>query len=345
MRNQGKVKLGFYPLPKVEAKRLRSYLAFGQQFSALDPCVGDGVAFSCLLEGVSAHRYGIEIDAHRAGQAKGLGISTVQGNALDVRCRAESISLLYLNPPYDFEAGTSGNQRLEKVFLEHTYRWLRPEGVLVFVIPQPQLQPCARLLAEHFTNLRIYRLTDPACLQYKQIAILALRRKRNERTGDAALLDAARYLEGLAVKGDLAALTGEPDGRYDVPDSQPIILTNTGVPLDEVEDLLPASAAYRQASRILLREQGSVRGRPLTPLHGGHVGLLCTAGMLNGVFGEGEERHIAHWRSVKFTDHWEEEEPDGTILIHDRERFSHELTLIFSCGKTQILTHEKQNPS
>jgi len=54
---------------------------------------------------------------------------------------------------------------------------------------------------------------------------------------------------------------------------------------------------------------------------------------------------LAHWRSVKFTDHWEEEEPDGTILIHDRERFSHELTLIFSCGKTQILTHEKQNPS
>ena len=88
-----------------------------------------------------------------------------------------------------------------------------------------------------------------------------------------------------------------------------------------------------------------VRGRPLTPLHGGHVGLLCTAGMLNGVFGEGEDRHISHWRSVKFTDHWEEEEPDGTLLIHDRERFSHELTLIFSCGKTQILTHEKQNPS
>jgi hypothetical protein len=297
------------------------------------------------LDDASAYRYGIEIDAHRAGQAKDMGISTVQANMLDVRCRAESISLLYLNPPYDFEAGTSGNQRLEKVFLEHTYRWLRPEGVLVFVIPQPQLQPCARLLAEHFTNLRIYRLTDPACVQYKQIAILALRRKRNERTGDAALLDAARYLEGLAVKGDLAALTGEPDGRYDIPDSQPIILTNTGVPLDEVEDLLPASAAYRQASRILLREQGSVRGRPLTPLHGGHVGLLCTAGMLNGVFGEGEERHIAHWRSVKFTDHWEEEEPDGTVLIHDRERFSHELTLIFCCGKTQILTHEKQNPS
>ena len=85
-------------------------------------------------------------------------------------------------------------------------------------------------------------------------------------------------------------------------------------------------------------------GRPITPLHGGHVGLLCTAGMLNGVFGEGEARHIAHWRSVKFTDHWEEEEEDGTKILHDRERFSHELTIVFANGKTQVLTHEKKEP-
>jgi hypothetical protein len=70
--------------------------------------------------------------------------------------------------------------------------------------------------------------------------------------------------------------------------------------------------------------------------------LLCTAGMLNGVFGDGEDRHMAHWRSVKFTDHWEEEEADGTKILHDRERFSHELTLVFANGRTLVLTHEKK---
>src|SRR5207245_2682102 len=44
-----------------------------------------------------------------------------------------------------------------------------------------------------------------------------------------------------------------------------------------------------------------------------------------------------HWRSVKFTDHWEEEEEDGARILHDRERFSHELTLVFANGDTQIL--------
>jgi hypothetical protein len=127
------------------------------------------------------------------------------------------------------------------------------------------------------------------------------------------------------------------------PPHEPIVLTNMGIPLDEVEDLLLESAAYRQASRVLLSKMNGVRGRPLTPLHGGHVALLCTAGMLNGVFGEGEGRHIAHWRSVKFTDHWEEEEEDGTKILHDRERFSHQLTLVFVNGKTQIVTDEKKN--
>jgi hypothetical protein len=343
MRNEGKLKLGFYPLPTAEAARLRKYLLFRESFSAIDPCVGDGVAFSALVGGGKGYLYGAEIDANRAGQAQMLGIQTIQANILDVRCPAESSSLLYLNPPYDFEAGASGNQRLERVFLEHTYRWLKPKGILIFVISQAQLHNCSRLLAEYFDNLRVYRLTEPACIQYKQIVVLGSRRKRNERMTDSLLINATRYLEGLSVRRDLASLTDEPDGLYDVPLGQPATLTNLGISLDEVENILPGSAAYRQASRVILRGPSSFRGRPLTPLHGGHVGLLCTAGMLNGVFGEGEERHIAHWRSVKFTDHWQEEEPDGTVLIHDRERFSHELTLIFSCGKTQILTHEKSD--
>jgi len=342
MRPHGKTKLGFFPLPLPEAERLKTCLAFPSEFSALDPCAGDGMAFARLLEGTEARRYGIEIDANRAEQARELGVDTLQADTMDVRCPAESYSLLYLNPPYDFETGQTNNQRLELVFLEHTYRWLKPGGILVFVIPQPQLKSCARILSEHFDDLLVYRLTEPASVQYQQIAVLGVRRKRHQHLRDSALLDCVRWLEMLATKPDLDALGDAPALRYEIPNSGPVTLTNMGIPLDEVEDLLPDSAAYRQASRALLLQHRDVRGRPLTPLHGGHVGLLCTAGMLNGVFGQGDDRHIAHWRSVKFTDHWEEEEEDGTKILHDRERFSHELTLVFATGKTQILTHEKK---
>jgi hypothetical protein len=156
MRPHGQTKLSFFPLPVAEAKRLKTWLAFPERFSALDPCVGDGVAFTHLMHGVMAHRYGIEIDANRAEQAQALGIETVQANAMDVRCPPEAMSLLYLNPPYDWESGESNNQRLELVFLEHTYRWLKAGGVLLFVIPQLRLAKCARLLSEYFKDLRVF---------------------------------------------------------------------------------------------------------------------------------------------------------------------------------------------
>ena len=238
MRPYGKTKLGFFPLPIAEATRLKNWLVFPEPFSALDPCVGDGVAFAHFLRDVPAHRYGIEIDAYRAEQAQALGVETVQADAMDVRCPTESLSLLYLNPPYDWEAGASNNQRLESVFLEHTYRWLKPTGVLVFVIPQPRLAKCARRLSEHFTDLRVFRLTEPACLLYKQIVVLACRRKRHARLSDTGLLEGARCLEILAAKADLDPLGDRPDARYEVPTSEPVLLTNTGIPLDGLEDLL-----------------------------------------------------------------------------------------------------------
>jgi hypothetical protein len=52
MRAYGQTKLGFYPLPLVEADRLKNWLCFSEQFSVLDPCVGDGAAFTYLLHGV-----------------------------------------------------------------------------------------------------------------------------------------------------------------------------------------------------------------------------------------------------------------------------------------------------
>ena len=122
-----------------------------------------------------------------------------------------------------------------------------------------------------------------------------------------------------------------------MPESEPVELVNRGLPLDEIEDLLIKSPAYRQANRILFGNPTTIGGQPLTPLHGGHVGLLCTGGMLNGIFGTGEDRHVACWQSIKVSDHIEETEEDGTVIIRDRERFTQRLTLVYADGRTVVL--------
>lgn len=54
--------------------------------------------------------------------------------------------------------------------------------------------------------------------------------------------------------GDVADLC------YEVPASEPVVVINMGIPLDEVEDLLLESSAYRQAGRVLLPKLGDVKG-------------------------------------------------------------------------------------
>jgi hypothetical protein len=155
---------------------------------------------------------------------------------------------LNLHPPYAFEIGQTHNQRLKSAFLEHTYRWLKPGGVLLFVIPQTQLKPCARILSEYFSDLSVFKLTEPASVQHKQIAVLGVRRKRHQHVRDSALLDSVRWLEMLATKVDLESLGDMPTTRYEGPSSGPVTLTNSGIHLDEVEDLLPDSGVVSACS-------------------------------------------------------------------------------------------------
>lgn len=62
---------------------------------------------------------------------------------------------------------------------------------------------------------------------------------------------------------------------------------------------------------------------------------------LNGVFGSGEDRHIARWRTVKYVTTFEEK-IEGYTEVHKRERFSNELALVYEDGRTLILTDEKK---
>jgi hypothetical protein len=341
LRFQVKSRLGFYPLPSLAAERIRRFLLFpDQSSSALDPCVGDGAAFEAMTSDADVIRYGIELDAYRAEQAKQRIPNIVQGNTLEVQCPVECFGLLYLNPPYDWTLGPADSRRTEQSFLSHTYRWLKPGGVLLFVIPGDRLNECSQILSTHFRDVRVYRLEAPECVCYKQVVVIGARRNRREkeRLTDSDITRARLYYASLARNpSQTPFLPSEPEAQYDVPVSGPAQLVYRGLPLDEIEDLLPQSAAYRQAGRILFAEPASAIGRPLTPLHSGHVGLLACSGLLNGIFGSGDQRHIAFWQAVKARSCSTEEEENGTIIQREREYFTNELTVVCSTGRVAIL--------
>jgi len=335
-RNAARLKMGHFPLPEVEARRIRSLLSYSVPCSVVDPCTGKGTAFNLITTGAPTMRYGVELDTLRANEAAKSGIRMIQGNTFDAQATVESFSLLYLNPPYDSEIDLTGNRRMERLFLEHTHHWLVQRGVLIFVIPFERFSDCSGIIAGNFAQVAAFRMTAPESIRFRQIVVFGVR--RNVR--GAAHEENLRRTRALAAIGTYSALpelTPEAAEPFAVPRSGEAILSYKGLPYNVIEDLAPHSVAWRQAAQVLLPREDTAIGRPITPLHGGHVGLLCTAGLLNGVFGQGEERHIARWRSVKHVTEFHEEEGD-TKIIRRREKWSNELRLLYVTGKTLKLT-------
>jgi hypothetical protein len=266
-----RLKLGYFPLPIEEARNIRALLIAFSSYAAIDPCAAEGTALLAITKDTGAHLAGIELDADRAAAATEMGIATVHGSAFECRVLAEACSLLYLNPPYDTEFGPHSNKRMELVFLEHTYRWVTSEGVLVFVVPAPAIGTCARLLASQFDRLCVFRLEHPESIRFNQVVVFGRRKKahlRGEPKGAEELLRIA-YKPLL-----LPVLNQEVSERYAIPPSSPATITYTGRRLDEIEDALQRSAAMQNAYGILVRKHQKMTGRPVTPLHKGHVGTI-----------------------------------------------------------------------
>ena len=82
MRNAGRLKLGYYPLPASEGQRLRHLLQSDSTFNAIDPCVGTGDALRLITRNLDCRLHGVELDAERAGTASRAGIATIQGQCV-----------------------------------------------------------------------------------------------------------------------------------------------------------------------------------------------------------------------------------------------------------------------
>jgi Uncharacterised methyltransferase family (DUF6094) len=121
------------------------------------------------------------LEVNRAEAARALVNDVIQGNCFDEQCPLGSLSLIYLNPPYDFELSEQSSQRMERSFLEHVYRWLRPGGLLVLVVPAQRINECDPVLSVQFRDVRVYRLTEPESVRYGQIVLFGVRRTRHER--------------------------------------------------------------------------------------------------------------------------------------------------------------------
>jgi len=285
-RLASKAKAGFYPTPDKVCGLLKELIEIEDGARLLDPCCGRGKTLSNLAEGTPGKTYGIELDHLRAVVARNKLSCVLWGDALtETRVSPASFSLLYLNPPYDYEmALNSKAERLEVKFLKRYTSVLQKDGWLVLVIPYTILKFCAVILARHFDMLQVFSFPEDEFQAFKQCVILGRKRplvsKGQARKTQSSLVWLANRKadDFLTIAPQLDKATG-----IIVPSPRGTLATFKSWRVDPLE-IIPMVHKYGLMDDILNdlvpRQCNSIR--PLAPLENGHLALMLAGGYMNG---------------------------------------------------------------
>lgn len=186
---------GYYPIPADVLPRiaplLEPYLSREAEVSFMDPCAGEGEAIIALMnawvkniQSTVVKLFTCEMEASRYGKLRSS--LTAISHALSTQCQyadaftltmerddKDGISVLLLNPPYDFDRV---HGRLEHKFLTRFAPALMDGGVLLFVVPFYALKASAEYLAQEFTDLRCFKFPAAHFEAYKQVVLFARKR-------------------------------------------------------------------------------------------------------------------------------------------------------------------------
>ena len=187
MRPPAIERMGYYPTDDPVVEIIQTYMKPPRNKGRLfDPCAGEGRAAATLGKALNCETWGVELSPDRAEKAQQVMDKVYQAPWQACFLSDESISWLYLNPPYsddrfaDHPAQSSGaSKRLEWDFLKTTTPKLMRGGLLTYIVPQKILGiiEVARLLSGHYEALSVYRFPDGLYEKFKQVVVLAYKRR------------------------------------------------------------------------------------------------------------------------------------------------------------------------
>lgn len=294
MRLEGQKKMGYYPTPDAVVTKLKTFLKFPpQKTTFFDPCCGEGVALKALASGENSITYGIELDAARAAEAKQHLDYVIGGDYRQTKISHGVFSVLFLNPPYDFDEG----ERKELIFLRDTLSYLQSQGVLIYIIPQPRLdEKIAKLLSLYFQNIQVFQFPAEEYLAFKQIVVLGIKKPKSEP-------DMAGLEKLLSITGkELQEIPTVSEPIYPLPETLAVSSFKSGVvDMLELHDSLQKSSLWARIESLVSHNESGQSQRPPLPLRTGHIALVLASGYLDGEVGDGANLHIVKGRVFKET--------------------------------------------
>ena len=334
MRLEAAVKMGYYPTPPGVSERIGSFMQFPEhRVNLLDPCCGEGLALRGLASGTDAVAYGIELDAHRAEQARTHLDHVLKCGYEDARISNNAFSCLLLNPPYDWaeQHGDAPRHRTESTFLKATTRYVQSSGLLVYIVPQHRVTgDIPKLLSHRFTDFSAYRFPEEDYEPFRQVVVFGAKKQKPS-------VDTAAFAKLSAIPNEtLAELPYADAPVYTLPPSPPVTLfRSTALDQEDLERELRSSPLWERIDGHATSQNGRL-DRPPLPLHAGHLGLLLASGHLDGIVGEGDERHVVRGKADKVTHTYSEHDGDS-IIERQVERYQVSIKLLTQDGEIATL--------
>lgn len=288
MRLAAQAKMGYYPTPEEITPIITRYLKRKREglIRILDPCAGTGQAIKQTGEALQAETYGIEIDLERGSQAKEILTRCLITDYQDTRISHGSFSLLWLNPPYDWATRDSDieqSERYERTFLRDCVTYLRPRGVLVYLIPQNRLDSqIARMLSYRFEEIRVFRFPEEAYQAFRQLVIFGVLKNRPDKDEVQA-----EYLKDCGqFKITIPYLPDNPPVVYEVPlttRKTDFVFRSRDIDPEELEEEIQRYGLFDQIREMTTPLRMAEKIKPIMPLRHGHLAQILACGLMNGI--------------------------------------------------------------
>jgi hypothetical protein len=326
--------LGFFATPPTVTTLLAEWFAppaGDKLWRLLDPCCGEGVAAAQVATAVGGQvlTWGVELSPKRATRASQVLDKVLNTAWQATRLSKASVSLLWLNPPYDHDLDGE-HRRLEIEFLRAALASLVYDGVLVYIVPQHLLgyRDVARLLLGHFDSLVVRRFPDGEYERFKQVLVLARRKPYTTPTAESQ--EALRALRDV----ELPPLTAPPaDWRRELPPA-PMKAKCYRIDIGEREQVAWGHAlGWPEPLLQALQPQSQLPFCPPIPLKKGHVAMLMASGLMGTLLIDKDgERLLVKGRVRKTQDVSVEETEKGDVVTIKRDRFSTTVGVISHTG-------------
>jgi predicted RNA methylase len=296
-RLESQIKLGYFKTPVDTVNIINSFLDVEEQAKTIriiDPCCGTGEAIDMIATGLQKKNvhpmvYGVEMDKERAECARQKLTKVVCSDLFRVRTKVGAYGLVLLNPPYDDDI-EGEDQRLEHKFLKQATPYLRAGGILIYLIPQRRLSKrTARYLASWYRKFIVCRFPGKSYDKFQQIVIFAIKKPPKTPIDDEVYARLAGVPETL-----LKELSEKDEPVYTIPKStvsnKSFYLHTLDINMEELQQEVDDHGAWIQVKGMIQPRTEDVKGKVLMPLRRGHMAVLVSCGLCDGLIEKGKKR-------------------------------------------------------